>query len=208
LFSAFIAWPQPSPPTSNSLPPHPRQHGFDRADGRHVAADHDGERAVCGAWHASRDRRIDQGNSAPPQLCAECAGAHRVSRTHIDDDAAGAEAASKRPAVRLQQRVTHLAAARQHGDDQIGAFAERLQRRRRLRAMGLGKALCPLRRDVVGRHREASAGKIGGHRRAHVAQADETDALDLAHRRCSVMTGPSPSKTGANALLSRPSTPL
>ncbi len=119
LFSAFMAWPQPSEPTSNSLRSHARQHRLDRRDGAGLAADHDRERAVLGARHAARYRRVHQGDLSRRKLAAKLAGADRCGRTHVDDEAAGSQAFSQGPAIGFQQSVAHFTAARQHGDDGV-----------------------------------------------------------------------------------------
>ena len=64
LFSAFMAWPLPGPPTSNSRLPILASTGLARRDRGRIAADHDRERAIRGARHAARDRRVDQREAA------------------------------------------------------------------------------------------------------------------------------------------------
>ena len=85
--------------------------------------------------------------------------------------------------MRLQQRLAHLAAGRQHGDRDIGVRGELGEALRGARRVRLRKALRPFRGKVVGHHVVAAAHEIGGHGRAHIAETDEADASCVALMR-------------------------
>jgi hypothetical protein len=160
---------------------HAGQQRLDRSNRGTVAPDHDGEAAVRRARHAAGDRGIEQRDVAPCELLSERAGTDGIGRTHVDHDRAGAQIGGEGTALRLQQRLAHLVAGRQHGDHDIGvarhlgeAFScpTRVRLRKAVRAFGS---------NVVGHHVVAAAHEIGGHGRTHIAETDEPDASRLAH---------------------------
>ena len=86
LLSAFMAWPQPSPPTSNSLLAHARQHRLDRGTAAAsppimMASVPSLARGTPPETGASTSAILRSASSR-----AERARADRIGRAHVDDD--------------------------------------------------------------------------------------------------------------------------
>ena len=58
------------------------------------------------------------------QILAERARADRIGRTHVDDERARLQVRGERAALHGEQRLAHLLAGRQHGDDGVAGLAE------------------------------------------------------------------------------------
>ena len=139
-----------------------------------VAADEDRERRVPGALAAARDRGIDHRQAVLLQARREVPAARRGDRRAIDDQRPGARPADD--AVLAEQDRLDVRGVRDadHHDVGVGGRGGRVGRH-------LHAELCqlrgPTRRPVPGGDREAGAGEVRGHRRAHRAEAQERDPL-------------------------------
>ena len=120
LFSAFMAWPLPGPPTANSRLPILASTGLAASTAAGVAADHDRERTIRGARHAAGHRCVDEGEAAFGEIRMGCPRADRVGGAHVDDERAFRKIVRERAAFGLEQAGAHLLAGRQHGDDGVG----------------------------------------------------------------------------------------
>ncbi len=87
----------------------------------------------------------------------------------------------ERAAFRFEQAGAHLLAGRQHGDDGVHLLAELGEGRGGLRADIPRGLLRALRIEVIKDDLIAALHQIGGHRPAHVSDADESDGFDVSH---------------------------
>ena len=122
LFSAFMAWPLPGPPTSNSRVPIFGSTGFAAA-----TAAASPPIMIASEPSVARGTPPDTGASTKARpRCGEvrmgCARADRIGRAHVDHQRALRQVRRERAAFGFEQAGAHLLAGRQHGDDRVDAL--------------------------------------------------------------------------------------
>ena len=137
-------------------------------------AAHEGQRTRLGAGDAAGDRRIDR-----PEAGGLGKGMGFSRALHVDGGAVDEELTRPRRADDFAPHRDDVLARRQHGDRDVGPC-------RRLRGAG-GDLHAAFRRGVARSGDEIEADdavarldQIGGHRAAHVAEADEGDFAHAA----------------------------
>ena len=91
------------------------------------------------------------------------------------------DADAKRAVFGLEQAGAHLLAGRQHGDDRVRLSAEFGERRGGFCADIRGELRGACRVGIIGDDLIAALLKVGRHRPAHIADADEADGPDVHH---------------------------
>ena len=178
--TALTAWPAPIGPDVGDRPAHRRQDRPGALDVGLVAADEDREGRVPSALAAARDGGVDHPQLALGETRGEIPAARRSDRRAVDDERPG-PCAGDQPVGGEQDRFDVRRVG--HADDRDARLGDGLGRRvshRDAQVEQLGRAAG---RPVPARHREAGPGQVGGHRRAHRAEAEERDATALRGRR-------------------------
>ena len=158
------------------------EHAPRRLEGGGLPARHDGQPALDRASFAAADRRVEHLDADLGPGPCELTRGLRPDRGEVDIQ----DASSTRGfqgleyPERAQCYLLHLRPVRQHGDDHLGVCHRVGDRGRRL-AAGRGE---PVHRGllvIMPGHLVAGPDQVRGHRAAHDAQADETDARHACH---------------------------
>ena len=175
--TALTAWPAPIGPTWVMVLPIAASTGRARSTSG-VAADEDRERRLLGAFAATRDGRIHHRQAAFAQARGEVPAARRGDRRAVDDERPRSCPADD--AVLTEEDRFHVRRVRHADDDDVGSGGGV-----RGTAGGLdpefGELRGAIRRPIPDDERETGPSEVGGHGRPHRAQAQEGDALHVAH---------------------------
>ena len=139
-------------------------------EGFQGTADHDRQVPGSGLRHPAGDGRVEIVDAAAGGTFRQPTGAGRLTGSHVDDQAPRREPIQK--GGRADQQTLHLSTAGQHQDDRVDPGEVPAQVVERPAAEVGCQLLCDARRCVV-QQQCLAPGEIGGHRRTHVAQADE-----------------------------------
>jgi hypothetical protein len=153
---------------------HRRQHRPGTLDVRGVATHEDRQSRVLGALAPARDGRIDHRDAPFAQARCEVPAARRGDRRAIDDERAFA--GSLDDPVRPEDDRLDVGRVRHADHDDVRPGCDG---RRRLghRDAALDELRGPAGGPVPADDREAGTDQVGGHRRAHRAEAHEADAF-------------------------------
>ena len=157
-------------------PAHRRQDRARALDISRFATDEDRQRRVLGAFAATRDRSVDHRQVVVGQALGEVPASRRRDRRAVDDE--GPRAGTADDAVRAEQDRLDVRRVRDadDGDADIGDGSRR-------RLGDRDAQTCEVRgaagRPVPAGDREAGAGQVGRHRRAHGAETEEGDPAAL-----------------------------
>ena len=169
LLQILAACPAPSLAAMDDAAPHPGQDRLRTREGRVRAAHHEGQAGPLRPDGAAGDRRVERGEAALGRERMGFPRALDVDGRAIDDEAV-------RPG-RRQDVVPHgqyVAAARQHGDDDVDIGHRLAAARRDGDALGRGR-VAQIRHEVVAADLVPRPNEVGGHRGAHIAEPDEGD---------------------------------
>ncbi len=155
--------------------PHRLQERAGRLEVLVGATDHEGERGVLGADHATRDRRIDAAVTGGLGERVRLARLVDRDRRGVDEERSGCR--HRKQSVRVRRsavRVDHVPAAGEHRENDLGRFRGVLARVRH-RDAGRARGV-----DRRGDHVEAGdlmpgLHQVQRHRQPHVAETEERD---------------------------------
>jgi len=130
---------------------------------------------VFRARHAAGHWRVDHMPAERRHLLRQFLRDRWDSGTHFDHDGPRLQP-GEHIVIATTQHSRNDGAGRQHGDHHVGHIRELAQRVRRGATDLLGEVVGDLAAGIVDLHHEAGAHQAGGHRPAHIADADEADS--------------------------------
>ena len=159
-------------PHQRDVPAHQleqRAHAFEYP---RLAADHDGQRGVARADLAARHRRVEVVAAEFADALREFLGRDRGDRAHVDHDLVASQAFGH--AAGPEQHDLHVRRVRQHQEHDVG-LARHLGRRGAAHGRAVDDGVGVMAARV---HEQLMPGgdQVRGHRRAHDAQADESES--------------------------------
>lgn len=137
-----------------------------------VAADHEGQGAGCRAGSAAGHRRVEHRQAALAGGGVDLARRGRGDGRAFQHQGAGGDV--REQAIVVEVQAFDVLAGRQHADDHVGAL-HRVAGAAGGAGAGGDQAVDGALHQVEDVQQVAGLEQVGGHRRAHVAEADEGD---------------------------------
>ncbi len=169
MLQIFAACPAPGAAAMDDLLAHGFEHGLRPREGLVRAAAHEGERARGRPADPARHRRVEGRDARRAACIVRALGAFDVDGRAVDD-----ERAARHGGQEIGVSRENMLSGGQHGDDDIRA-RDRLARIGRDRHAGAGGGRLRRLDEVETCNRMPRLDEIGGHRPAHVAEAEKRD---------------------------------